>query len=251
MAECCTTSALIDPVKKEPTSFNIRAYLSVLPLFADLSDAEREPLARTCELRRLARGETVFRVGDPCDAFQVVVLGQVKLYVANADGQEKIIELVSAGQTFAEAIMFLDKPYFLNVQTLTDTLLLSISKKTVLEEIERTPRLALRMLAGISQRLHGLVQDVESYALHNGTQRLIGYLLREVQGEAKAAADAAQGAHTVCLPVSKSALASLLSLTPEYFSRVLHELEAEGLIAIDKRDIRILDTQRLASYGSR
>jgi CRP-like cAMP-binding protein len=50
--------------------------------------------------------------------------------------------------------------------------------------------------------------------------------------------------------VSKATIASRLSLTPEYFSRVLHELEAEGLIAIDKRDVRILDVQRLASYGS-
>jgi len=31
---------------------------------------------------------------------------------------------------------------------------------------------------------------------------------------------------------------------------VLHELEAQGLIAIDKRDIRVLDQLRLASYGS-
>jgi CRP/FNR family transcriptional regulator, dissimilatory nitrate respiration regulator len=39
-----------------------------------------------------------------------------------------------------------------------------------------------------------------------------------------------------------------LSLTPEYFSRVLHELEADGLIEIQRREIRILDAQRLAQY---
>jgi CRP-like cAMP-binding protein len=55
---------------------------------------------------------------------------------------------------------------------------------------------------------------------------------------------------TVSLPVSKATLASRLSLTPEYFSRVLHELEAEGLIEIDKRDVRILDLPRLSRYGS-
>jgi len=48
----------------------------------------------------------------------------------------------------------------------------------------------------------------------------------------------------VSLPVSKATIASRLSLTPEYFSRVLHELEAEGLIEIDKRDICILDPAR-------
>lgn len=56
---------------------------------------------------------------------------------------------------------------------------------------------------------------------------------------------------TVSLPVSKATVASRLSLTPEYFSRVLHELEGAGLIAIDKRDIRILDVKRLARYEVR
>jgi CRP-like cAMP-binding protein len=55
--------------------------------------------------------------------------------------------------------------------------------------------------------------------------------------------------YTVSLPVSKATIASRLSLTPEYFSKVLHELEAEKLIEIDKRDIRIIDVPRLAHYG--
>ncbi len=224
-------------MKSEIQPFNIRSYLSVLPLFADLSDDERERLVRNCELKRLVRGDMIFRVGDPCDAFHVVVVGQVKLYVANTEGQEKIIELIGAGNSFAEAFMFLDKPCFVNAQALADTLLVSISKAAIYQEIEREPRLAMRMLAGISRRLHGLVQDVESYALHSGMQRLIGYLLREQEDS-----------QTVSLPVSKSAVASRLSLTPEYFSRVLHELEAQGLITIDKRNIHILDVQRLARY---
>lgn len=41
-------------------------------------------------------------------------------------------------------------------------------------------------------------------------------------------------------------MASRLSLTPESFSRVLHDLEAKGLIQIDNRDIHILDARRLA-----
>jgi len=102
----------------------------------------------------------------------------------------------------------------------------------------------LRMLAGISRRLHGLVHDVQAYALHSGMQRVIGYLLRDQVVE-----DCATGeVITVSLPVSKATIASRLSLTPEYFSRVLHELEAAGLIRIDKRDIQILDARRLASF---
>lgn len=55
-------------------------------------------------------------------------------------------------------------------------------------------------------------------------------------------------ARSISLPVSKATIASRLSITPEYFSRVLHDLEAAVLIHIDKRDIHIPDTARLAKY---
>jgi CRP-like cAMP-binding protein len=201
-------------------------------------------LAEGCVLQRLARGDDVFRVGQTCEEFHVVVTGQVKLFALSPAGQEKVIEIVSPGHSFAEALMFTGRPYIVNAQALTDSLVLRIAKATVLEEIGRDPRFALRMLAGISRRLHGLVRDVQAYALQSGMQRVIGYLLRDEAVEDCATGDSI----TVSLPVSKATIASRLSLTPEYFSRVLHELEAEGLVSIDKRDIRILDPKRLASY---
>ncbi len=111
----------------------------------------------------------------------------------------------------------------------------------LLDEIAIDSRFALRMLAGISRRLHGLVHDVQGYALHSGLQRVIGYLLRDRD-------ENDSNSITVSLPVSKGTIASRLSLTPEYFSRVLHELEASGLIQIDKREIRIPDANKLAAY---
>ncbi len=225
-------------------AFDLPRYLSVLPLFTDLSRPELERLALGCQLRRLSRGEDLFRVGQPCQEFHVTVTGQVKLFALSPAGQEKVIELVGPGNSFAEALMFTGKPYIINAQALTDTLLLTISKHAVLTEIEHDSRFALRMLAGISRRLHGLVHDVEAYALHSGMQRVIGYLLRDQEAEDCVSGDVI----TVSLPVSKATVASRLSLTPEYFSRVLHELEEARLIEVDKRDIRILDVKRLARY---
>lgn len=225
-------------------TFDLPRYLSVLPLFADMNGIELQRLADGSQLRRLGRGDMVFRVGQPCEEFHVTVMGQVKLFAISPGGQEKVIELIGPGNSFAEAIMFMGKPYIINAQALTDTLLLSVGKQAVLAEIDHDPRFALRMLAGISRRLHGLVNDVQAYALHSGLQRVIGYLLRD-QDVAEGSSDAAM---TVSLPVSKATIASRLSLTPEYFSRVLHELESAGLIEIDKRDIRILDARRLAAY---
>lgn len=225
-------------------AFDLPRYLSVLPLFTDLSPPELQRLALGCQLRRLARGETVFRVGEPCEEFHVTVTGQIKLFAISPAGQEKVIELVGPGSSFGEALMFTGRPYIINGQSLTDTLLLTVTKEAVVGEIERDPRFAMRMLAGISRRLHGLVRDVEAYALHSGVQRVIGYLLRDVAE----GTDNSQ-TMTVSLEVSKATVASRLSLTPEYFSRVLHELESAGLLRIDKRDVHILDRDRLAAYS--
>ena len=121
------------------------------------------------------------------------------------------------------------------------------SKSTVLAEVEGNSTFALRMLAGLSRRLHGLIKDVEGYALHSGVQRVIGYLLSDGQDDNASVS----GAITVSLPVSKAAIASRLSLTPEYFSRVLNELETAGLIRVDKRDIHIVNAERLSGYQPR
>ena len=224
--------------------FNIPRYLGTLPLFSQMSDDERARLAEGCELRRMERGKLLFRAGEPCEEFHVTVVGQVKLFAISPTGVEKVIEICGPGHSFAEAVMFMGVPYVLSAQTLTDSLILSIEKDVVLREIGASPEFALRMLAGLSRRLHGLIKDVEAYALHSGVQRVIGYLL----GDQNRAGEQAPESMVVTLPVSKAAIASRLSLTPEYFSRVLHELESAALIRVDKRDIHITDTAKLAEY---
>ncbi len=227
--------------------FDIAQYLSVLPLFGDLSPAQRQRLVAGCALQPFVQGERVFSVGDQSQAFYVVVTGKVKLFVTAPNGQEKIIELIEPSHSFAEAFIFLDKSCMVNAQALIDSLLLRVSKEVVVGEIRRDPQLAMNMLAGISRRLHGLIRDVEGYTLRSGMQRLIGYLLRDIEDGAPS--DTAAPV-TVELRATKATIASRLSLTPEYFSRVLHELEEAGFIQIDKRYIRILDVPGLAAYGS-
>jgi len=230
--------------RTQTSGFDVARYLSLQPLFQEMNGEELARLAEGCTQTRLSRGDMVFRVGEPCEAFHVAVTGQVKLFVLSQSGQEKVIEIVGPGQTFAEALMFTNRPYILNAQALADSLVLSIGKPAVVGEITRDARFGLRMLAGISRRLHGLVRDVQAYALHSGAQRVIGYLLGDMEHDDSLSDDG----FTVTLPVSKATIASRLSLTPEYFSRVLHEFEAAGLVRIDKRDVHIVDPKRLATY---
>lgn len=221
--------------------FDVPRYLSLLPLFRQMPAARVARIAAHSLVRRLARGESVFDAGQPCMALHITVSGQVKLFAVSATGQEKVIELAGPGISLAQETVFTGRTYGLNAQALTDCTLLSIDKPALLAAIAEDASLALGMLTSAGQRQQMLMGDVEAEALHSGVQRVVRFLLHSP-------IDAAAPDLTVALPASKATIASRLSLTPEYFSRVLHELQSVGLIGIDKRAIRIPDPQRLQRY---
>ncbi|HZX28367.1 MAG TPA: Crp/Fnr family transcriptional regulator [Telluria sp.] len=216
-----------------------REFLKRLPLFADVSPDELAAVAAATTEIHVPRGSAVFQRGDPCNGFHTVVYGQIKLGFVSVQGNEKIVEILGPGHSFGEALMFMDKPYIVNAHALADCLLLHIAKNAVFDEIERNPLFARRMLAGMSRRLHGLISDVESYSLRSGSQRIVGYLLKD---------EPVDNGTRITLGVSKKLLASRLNLTPEYFSRVLHELVDQGLISVRGRDITIRNLAGLRDY---
>jgi CRP-like cAMP-binding protein len=227
----------------QDSAFDLPRYLAALPLFKDMAPEALQRIAAGSRLRRFERAGMVFHVGEPCAEFFVTVYGQVKLFALSTAGQEKVLELVGPGMTFAEAPMFVGGSHRVNGQALADTLLLAVGKQTVLDEIGRDPALAVRMLSGLSRRLHRLTDDVEAYSLHSGLRRVVDYLLGELR-------QCACNANMLALPASKATIALRLSLTPEYFSRVLHQLEAARLIRIDKRSISIPSPQCLRAFSS-
>ncbi len=206
------------------------AFIQNLPLFKEASSAEVERIAQGTRVLHVERQKRLFNKGDRSDGFYMVVYGQVKL-----------AEIIGPGMSFGEAVMFLDSPHVVYAQTLSDSLLLFVGKTAVLDELERNPSFARKMLGGLSRRLHGIISDVEAYCMHSGAQRVIGYLLRD--------AEQAEGNHDleVELPTHKGVIASRLNLTPQHFSRILHELSEAGLVQVEGRVIHIADVDKLRS----
>jgi CRP-like cAMP-binding protein len=224
------------------TATRLTDLLAHVPMFRGLSRADLARIAAGTTSVRADRGEILFQRGDPCTGFHYIAFGQVKLALTTPAGAEKVIEIMGPGRTFGEAVMFTANPYPVSATALTDSLLLHVRSQALFAELERDPQLARRLLAALSARLHMMVKDVEALTLHSAAQRVIGYLARlcDEQGEASC----------VSLPAQKSLVASALNLTPEYFSRILHELEDAGLVRIDGRRIEILDAVALRAYGS-
>ncbi len=222
---------------------DITALLAQVPIFSELSDEEISHVSRYTRERRLDKGELLFQRGDPPHGFYFVVSGQVKLAVSSAQGNEKVVEIIGPMQTFGEAVMLMDRPYPVFSEALVATRLLHIGQSVVSELIDKDPGFARRLLAGMAIRLHGMVQDVETYSLRSSTQRVIGYLLQQPERDA----DEDGGSH-IELPTSKQVIASRLNLTPETLSRIFHDLSEAGLINVQGKHIVLLDPNRLARY---
>lgn len=220
----------------------VHAILANLPLFKEMTPEEIDRIVQNTRELHASRGEMVFQRGDPAHGFYVVIHGQLKLALSSPQGVEKVVHLVGPGKTFGEAVMFMGMPYPVYAQALADSLLLHIAKAAVFEGLDRDPIFCRKMLAGLSSRLHSLIGDVEAYSLRSCTQRVIGYLLQYDDDKAE------DSNFLINLPASKTVIASRLNLSPETFSRVLHDLSAAGLISVKGKDVSVLDIKKLRDY---
>jgi len=216
-----------------------QAFLAALPLFKALDAAALARLAAATTRRPLKRGERLFRKGDPATGMYVVVYGEIRLLARSPARGERLTGVVGAGRSFGEPVMFLEKPAVVDAEAATDSLVLHLPRQAVFEEIERSPLFARRIIASLSQRVESLVNELDRQSMGGARSRLIEYLLRS--------AGRGPGPGVVTLPAAKSAIASHLNLSPEHFSRVLHELVAGGLLQVQGRRITVPDLERLAA----
>lgn len=224
------------------TPATIAATLAQVPLFSDLPEHDRLHLAHATRPTQLSKGEILFHRGEACEGVYVVVNGQLKLSLLAANGMEKVVELIRAGQTCGEALMFLDKDYIVTASALSDTQVLHVGKIAILQGLAQDAHFARRMLAGLSRRMHGLICDIEAYSLASASQRVIGWVLSQTEHDS--------GTITLQLPTSKQILASRLNLTPETFSRILRDLNTQGLLAVEGRTFIVPDVAALRRFGA-
>ena len=81
------------------------------PLFKAMGPAIARAMINDRAPRTYARGESIFEEGDPADGFFCMIEGWAKLYRLREDGEEIVVSIFSAAETFAEVAMFLGGRY--------------------------------------------------------------------------------------------------------------------------------------------
>ena len=224
---------------------SIHELLAGVPLFAHVDERVLARLAKHAQEIHAPRGNVFYTPGELPTGFCAVVSGLVKLAVPKGAEQEKVVALLGPGRTFGLAAMFLDEPHMVSAAAVRESTIAHVPKAAVLAAMKRDPDFACEVATALSRLVRDLLVEMRSSTLESGTQRTVTFLLRELPKGARA------GAATITLPAKKRIIASRLDLTGEHFSRILRELTAAKLIAVDGPKVTIRDVTRLREYAAR
>ena len=209
------------------------------PLFGGLDDVQLAQLLETAHIINLDNGQHLFQCQQPASQFFMVRNGTIRLYLSAPDGSEKVIHLITAGETFAEAITFMEvQAYPVNASALTSCEVLAFSNDTFRTILRESTDTCFRLMADMSTWLKRQLAEIDALTLQNATLRFTNYLLHQAPA-------GAEHAVTIRLGAPKQVIASRLSIKPESLSRILRNLQQEGYITVDDNLIHIRDISAL------
>lgn len=220
-----TSSALVGvDAPHAPGRFDIEALGTRLKLFR----------------RRVQARESLFRAGQPMHALYLVHAGYFKSCVASSDGREKITGFRMRGDLLG--LDSLGMPSYG-----CDTVALDTSEVWVLPvaQLESFSTKAPGFGDCLTAALAGEIRRDWSWMLSVGTlgadQRVIAFLL-DLADRQRALGFSARD---LMLRMTRAELGNFLSLQLETVTRALSRLDAAGTIAVERREIRIVDEPAL------
>lgn len=206
------------------------SFLRAVPASAVLA------LAQYATPHTYAREEVIFLEGEPTAGLYLVVAGVVKICHYSREGREHILHFIQRGDTFNDVSVLDGGPNPATAVAHTDVTLWRIERNDLRTVVERNPALAWAMIENLARRARLLVSTVQDLAMRNVRGRLARLLLDQAEASERGAAPA---------PLTQEDIAHHLGTVREVIGRTLRALAADGLIAIERQQIVILDRERL------
>lgn len=214
--------------------------LTHLPLFGGIAPHQVQQVASRSRLVYGRRNEIICTRGELLPGLIAVAYGMLKLALRRADGEEKVVRFLGAGESFGEASVLLARPSLVDAVTLEDTQLVVAPAPMLRRMLELDRRFAHNLVDALARRSLDLLAELEASVQQCGVQRLACLL------ESLAEPGRQTGSWIARLPATKTAVAARLGVKKETLSRMLRGLAERGLIAVSGRDVAILDRPGLA-----
>ena len=206
----------------------------------DLDDFERAGL-RVVE-RRFEPKDTIFTPGDPDDQLYFLLSGAVRLYKIYGDYKEATTALLKDSGVFGKLNLVEGRWQDVFAEAVTKARVASIQKAALERVIRSDPEFALRLFSSLSERLRQSDEVIESLLHREVSTRLATLLLN--LGERFGEDD------LIDVRLTHQDLANMIASTREAVSKVMSELQRDGVIETRNRRIAILDRGALSKRAS-
>lgn len=204
--------------------------------FAALPEDDVEALRRFAVGEEHPAGATLFRQGERPEAIFLIERGEVEL-VYETEFERLIVQVVRAGSSIGDLPVMLETPYAYTAVARTPTSVLRFGLDTIRTLIELYPEICFRWLRLVSRRLERAHRRLVELAGRSAFEQLVHFLLHEAEERGSLAVE-----------LSQRDLAATLALSRQTVSRVLGELERQGLVERGRGVVRIRDLQRLRDH---
>lgn len=134
-------------------TLNIDLILKEIPLFALLSEEERQLIKEKSSFEEYKKGEVIYKEASPVDAFYCVILGRVVIYTQDRYANETVLEYLHRGKYFGIISLLTGEAHSVTARSLNDCLLLVIKKDNFDYILNKIPRLAIDLSQTLSRRL--------------------------------------------------------------------------------------------------
>jgi CRP/FNR family cyclic AMP-dependent transcriptional regulator len=219
-----------------PTPFEV---LRSVPLFRQVAEEHLRALARLVRERSYPRGNVILSQGDPGEALFLIRSGQVKVTVLSEDGREVILSVLGPGSFFGEMALVDDEPRSAHVIAMGDTVLLQLRREDFRSCVRGSPELAIALLRELSHRLRRADDTIASLMLLDVNGR-VAHLLLELARE-----EGGEGGTRITRRLTHAAIGQMVGASRETVSRTMRNLVLRNVIAVNRRELNLLDLEAL------
>lgn len=153
--------------------------LGQISLFSGLDLERLTQLQIHAVVKQYLREEIIFHEGDRLPAKLFVVLsGRIEIKKTASTGKETILRTLPAGEIFAAPALFSNASAPASVVAEEDCQILMIERTALIEVIQKTPEIALQIIAVLNERLQHLHQVVHGLASERALVRLAQFIQR-------------------------------------------------------------------------
>ncbi|MCK5119282.1 MAG: Crp/Fnr family transcriptional regulator, partial [Candidatus Latescibacteria bacterium] len=191
-----------------------------------------DALAEVTARKTFQRHSVILLAEEEGNSLFIIQKGRVKVSILSEDGREIVLTLLGDGEFFGEMSLLDGLPRSATVIALEDTEALMLRREDLLRLIERTPQIAIKLMAELTIRLRKTDQKIESLALLDVAGRIASAVLQLASDEGE---ETPEGLVIYNHP-TQQLLANMTGSTRETVSRVLKRFRKEGYMASKGRN---------------